>query len=260
MSVELNKNSEPDLGRLGSCLVEGDPEQKKRERRIRRRALAISVLLQSAVLVAIVLVPLFAHTERIVMAGFVPIAPYSHPRRGDTVRQRDKTQPQQPRKHNFVPCVTCPVPVIPNHPQNPNATPDPPDPSFGSRDPTGNDSDRRGLIDALDTRPQPAKPHEEPRRKPDRLVTQLDQAMLTHRVEPTYPALPRQMGRAGKVELRAIIATDGTIQSLQVVSGDFLFYQSALDAVRQWRYRPTYLNGQPVEVDTFITVVYTMNR
>jgi TonB family protein len=62
------------------------------------------------------------------------------------------------------------------------------------------------------------------------------------------------------VELRAIIATDGTIQSLQVVSGDPLFYQSVLEAVRQWRYRPTVLNGIAVEIDTFITVIYNMQR
>ena len=84
--------------------------------------------------------------------------------------------------------------------------------------------------------------------------------MLIHRVEPMYPTLARQIGRAGRVELRAAIATDGTIQSLQVVSGDPLFYQSALDAVRQWRYRPTVLNGQPVEIDTFITVIYNIDR
>jgi protein TonB len=83
---------------------------------------------------------------------------------------------------------------------------------------------------------------------------------LIHRVEPVYPTLPRQMGRGGRVELRAIIATDGTIQSLQAVSGDPLFFQSALDAVRQWRYRPTFLNGKPVEIDTFITVIYNINR
>jgi len=84
--------------------------------------------------------------------------------------------------------------------------------------------------------------------------------MLIHRVEPVYPALARQLGRAGRVELRAVIATDGTIQSLQVVSGDPLFYQSAIDAVRQWRYRPTVLNGEPVEIDTFITVIYNIDR
>jgi protein TonB len=90
--------------------------------------------------------------------------------------------------------------------------------------------------------------------------TRIDPAMLIHRVEPVYPTLARQLGRAGRVELRAIIATDGTIQSLQVVSGDPLFYQSALEAVRQWRYRPTVLNGIAVEIDTFITVIYNMQR
>ena len=62
------------------------------------------------------------------------------------------------------------------------------------------------------------------------------------------------------MELRALISTDGTIQSLQVVSGDPLFLQSALDAVRQWRYHPTILNGQPVEIDTFITVIYSLQH
>ena len=60
------------------------------------------------------------------------------------------------------------------------------------------------------------------------------------------------------MELHAVIATDGSVQSLEVVSGDPLFVSSALDAVRQWRYRPTYLNGQPVEIDTYITVIYTL--
>lgn len=82
--------------------------------------------------------------------------------------------------------------------------------------------------------------------------------MLIHRVEPEYPPLAKQTHREGRVELHAIIATDGTIQFLQVVSGDQLFLRSALDAVGQWRYRPTVLNGQPVEIDTFITVVFTL--
>jgi protein TonB len=84
--------------------------------------------------------------------------------------------------------------------------------------------------------------------------------MLVHRVEPTYPPLAIQTHREGRVELRAIIATDGSIQSLQIVRGDLLFYQSAKDAVSQWRYKPTILNGQPVEIDTYITVVYTMKH
>ena len=84
--------------------------------------------------------------------------------------------------------------------------------------------------------------------------------MLIRRVEPRYPALAIQTHREGRVELRAVIGTDGTIQSLQVVSGDPLFLISAREAVQQWRYKPTYLNGQAVEIDTFITVVYVMQH
>jgi protein TonB len=91
-------------------------------------------------------------------------------------------------------------------------------------------------------------------------VTNLDPAMLIRRVEPVYPALARQIHKEGRVELRAIIGTDGTIQSLQIVTGDPLFELSAKEAVQQWRYRPTILNGQPVEIDTYITVIYTMQH
>jgi len=84
--------------------------------------------------------------------------------------------------------------------------------------------------------------------------------MLIHRVEPVYPPLPRQIHKEGRVEMRAIVATDGTIQSLEIVSGDPMFYQSAIEAVRQWRYKPTILNGQPLEIDTFITVIYTLQH
>ncbi len=84
--------------------------------------------------------------------------------------------------------------------------------------------------------------------------------MLLNRVEPIYPVLPKQIHREGRVELRAIIATDGTIQSLEAAGGDPMFFQSALDAVRQWRYRPTILNGIPVEVETRITVIYTLQH
>lgn len=84
--------------------------------------------------------------------------------------------------------------------------------------------------------------------------------MLTHRVEPQYPPLARQIHREGQVELHAIISTDGSIQSLQVVSGDPLFLRSAIDAVSQWRYRPTFLSGQPVEIETYITVIYTLQH
>ena len=84
--------------------------------------------------------------------------------------------------------------------------------------------------------------------------------MLTRRIEPVYPRLAIQTRREGRVELHAIIGTDGAILALQVVSGDVLFYESAKDAVLQWRYKPTYLNNRAVEVDTTITVIYTLGH
>jgi len=91
-------------------------------------------------------------------------------------------------------------------------------------------------------------------------IGHIEPAMLTRRVEPVYPALPRQLHREGRVELRAIIATDGTIQSLEVVSGDPMFYDSALAAVREWHYKATVLDGQAVEVETQISVIYRLNN
>jgi protein TonB len=61
-------------------------------------------------------------------------------------------------------------------------------------------------------------------------------------------------GVQGQVKLHAIIARNGKIESLELISGHPLLVQAALDAVRQWRYRPYYLNGEAVEVETFITV------
>jgi protein TonB len=105
--------------------------------------------------------------------------------------------------------------------------------------------------------PQQALTHTEKKRIS---LGHIETALLVHRVEPVYPPLPWQMHREGRVELRAIIATDGSIQALEVESGDPLFYTSALAAVREWRYRPTILDGQAVEVETQISVIYTLNH
>jgi len=83
-------------------------------------------------------------------------------------------------------------------------------------------------------------------------------ASLVNRVQPVYPPLARQTRVAGVVRLRAIISKDGSVQQLEVLSGHPLLVQSALDAVRQWRYRPTLLNGEPVEVDTTIDVIFSL--
>src|SRR5271168_4000626 len=83
-------------------------------------------------------------------------------------------------------------------------------------------------------------------------------AQLINRVTPSYPPLARQTRISGTVRLHAIIGKDGSVQSLTLESGHPLLVQSALDAVRQWRYRPTLLNGVPVEVDTTIDVIFSL--
>jgi protein TonB len=85
-------------------------------------------------------------------------------------------------------------------------------------------------------------------------------AKVINRVNPLYPPLARQTRISGTVRLHAIIAKDGTVQQLEVMSGHPLLVQAALDAVRQWRYQPTLLNGEPVEVDTTVDVIFSLNQ
>lgn len=85
-------------------------------------------------------------------------------------------------------------------------------------------------------------------------------ARVVNRVNPVYPPLARQTRISGTVRLHAIIAKNGTVEQLEVMSGHPLLVQSALDAVRQWRYQPTLLNGEPVEVDTTIDVIFSLNQ
>jgi periplasmic protein TonB len=83
-------------------------------------------------------------------------------------------------------------------------------------------------------------------------------ASLVRQVMPLYPAIAKTAHVSGTVMLHAIISKDGSVESLEYISGPQLLMKSAMDAVRQWRYKPTMLNGEPVEVDTTISVVFTL--
>ena len=83
---------------------------------------------------------------------------------------------------------------------------------------------------------------------------------LLTKVTPVYPPEAKAAKIQGKVVLRAVIGKDGHVKNLQVVSGPKELQQSALDAVRQWVYKPYLLNGNPVEVMTDINVIYTLAR
>jgi protein TonB len=102
------------------------------------------------------------------------------------------------------------------------------------------------------------------RREPGATRMAVDgQAQLTRiieRVEPAYPPLARQTRVQGTVRLHAIIGIDGRVEELEAIAGHPLLIQSAMDAVRKWRYSPTTLNGQPVEVETTIDVVFSLEE
>ena len=85
-------------------------------------------------------------------------------------------------------------------------------------------------------------------------------AKILRQVKPSYPPLAVQAHMSGTVRLAAIISRDGSIQNLQVVSGHPLLTTAAVDAVKQWRYMPTLLNGEAVEVITQIDVNFTLSR
>jgi TonB family protein len=103
---------------------------------------------------------------------------------------------------------------------------------------------------------QPATVPNRPQRV--RISQGVSQALIQRKVNPTYPPEARAAHIQGSVILKAIIGKDGTVQNLSLISGDPVLASAAIDAVRQWKYRPYLLNGNPVEVDTQITVNFTL--
>jgi protein TonB len=84
------------------------------------------------------------------------------------------------------------------------------------------------------------------------------QGSLLHQVQPSYPPLAKTARIQGPVVLEAVISKAGAIENLRVISGPPMLVKAALDAVSEWRYRPYILNNEPVEVETRITVNFTL--
>jgi protein TonB len=97
-----------------------------------------------------------------------------------------------------------------------------------------------------------------PKLAPKPRVSVMMDGYLTRRVQPDYPPLAKQARVQGPVEMAAVIGKQGMIENLQVLSGNPMLIPAALNAVRQWRYRPYILNGDPIEVDTRITVTFVL--
>ena len=124
---------------------------------------------------------------------------------------------------------------------------------------TGEPGARNGVFDSIGNGLRNIAPPPPPSPSGAQIrVSQVMEGNLIYSVKPQYPPLARQARIQGTVLLRAIISREGRIENLQVLSGHPLLVQAAIDAVRQWRYRPCYLNGEPIEVETQVTVNFTL--
>jgi protein TonB len=120
-----------------------------------------------------------------------------------------------------------------------------------------------GIIGGLPAAPPPPPPPPKPKAAPTapiRVGGNVQQANLISQPKPQYPPLAKAARVQGTVKFQATISKDGSIQDLQLLGGPPLLVQAAQQAVLQWKYRPTLLNGEPVEVITTIDVNFSLSN
>ena len=98
------------------------------------------------------------------------------------------------------------------------------------------------------------------RRESMRISQGVSQGLVMKKVAPVYSQTALQLHKEGSVDLMATISKDGSVTSVRVMSGDLMLANSAAEAVKQWKYRPYLLNGEPVEIQTQITVNFKLPR
>jgi protein TonB len=255
---------------LGRCLIEVDPAERGHSKRTRREALAASAIFQACAVLLLVIAPLFATTTRLVSQKYEVIPPYGGMPRANHPETPRRTQPTQ--IHNQLLKLNSQQIITPT--QIPHTV------SQGEEEKSGADDlsttnlagtggsgspEGIGLISLFDDRTGPKPPESVVTSAPiPNAPISISEGVvlgkLTHRVEPIYPAIARQTRTEGTVQLRAIISKDGSIEHLEVLSGSPLLVRAATGAVLQWRFHPTLLNGEPVEVQTYFTVVFHLGQ
>lgn len=244
-----------ELGNLSQCMMDSDAAANGRAKLLRGKALAASLILEAAAIGGVLLWPLATLGVLPPQLVSTPVPVYHGEQRSLPATQQQPERPRPPRPNVSNNRIFQP-PVIPAHISH-GADAEPPsidergDPSQrgapGSWIPGGNDEGRTIEI---------ARPN--PEVKPRKISIGVMDGSLVHRVEPDYPKVATLMHLSGTVILRATIGTDGEVHGIVAVSGNPILAEAARAAVRQWRYRPTLLDGQPVEVETQITVNFVL--
>jgi periplasmic protein TonB len=246
---------------LGRCLVEGDPEATWRARRTRRKTFGVSLAIEFLLLLSLVAAPLLTSVAQ----------PELHPNLPPQLTFFGALREHSPAQHAtsttivHIPAIpnpfwvatVPPVPVIVQHGEVPGDLPIPDLP--GEYVPGAVQVTGAGRTPLFVGPPRIAQPAQQEKR-PVKMSEGVLEAQLISRVEPSYPIIAVETKTEGTVRLHAIISRDGRITSLEVLSGHPFLVKAALDAVGQWRYRPTLLNGEPVEVETSITVIFRLRQ
>lgn len=229
----------------------------------RRWTTAVSFTLESAAIGLLVLAPLW-YTQAISLRGGEPLVAPA----GGVTQIETHARPHETPRNTQVPILVSTTGLeYRRFPQHPSMDPDPEPPAVGQNQyptvgfTTGN-SDRNNPMNRLlamnrpgPTGPPPTNTHTRPVR-----ISTFDPGMLIRKVQPIYPRPAVAARIEGTVILTALIDKEGRITHLQAVSGHPFLIAAAIDAVKQWRYKPYILNGSPTEVETQVSVVFTLQH
>jgi len=243
---------------LNNCLMDSDGEVKTRTTHRRQRAAVIALAAEAALVVGLALWPMVTTGSAPAEIVMLPRIPYhgSDAPKPETAQQHTRSARQQVHAIRLQPPQRIPVRIDRASSATTQSVPAPAIPGSewwdtgqmpGVATGTGNDS---SMI------PPPRLPS-------SRIIHQsegVQSGLLVYRVDPRYPRLAMNAGISGTVELRAIIGRDGHVRSVEVLSGSALLVPAAVGAVKQWRYRPTLLNGEAVEVETYVTVHFVLGQ
>ncbi len=241
---------------FSQTFVEGGPHTRK------PYTIALSLLLQIAAICLLILIPLLytqvlpgAQLKSMLMAPPPPPPPPRPP-------VVAKTHPAVVTRTLQTTRLVAPS-AIPKHIAMISEAPAALD--IGS---TGAQGDLTGVANPLlfassgpGVQPAPPPPIVAPKRSgPVRVGGVVAEANIVRKVQPVYPPLAKSARVQGTVEFSATISKEGRVENLQLLRGHPLLVNAARDAILQWQYRPTLLNGQPVEVLTTITVNFTLSE
>jgi periplasmic protein TonB len=244
-----------DLGSLSHCMVDGDAVANGRARLLRGKALAASLVFEGMAIAVVLLWPLVTLGVLPPQLVVTPVPPFHGEQNSRPAPHREEQRAAATRRSVLDHRVFQP-------PRVPARIARGADPEAPSIDVNGDPLAQSGSSPWIPGGNENGQTIEIPRPRtesnPRKISIGVMDGSLIHRVEPDYPRIAIITRLSGTVVLRATIGTNGEVHGIEVLSGNPILAEAARAAVRQWRYRPTLLDGQPVEVETQITVNFVL--